>query len=161
MKPTAFEEYGLRCLLHVARHGRRSGRVGGSITIGEISRTEGISAPNAAKLMRALRRGGFVASIRGQSGGYTLARPPEEITVHQVLAALGGKLFEESFCDRHAGIERSCTHTIECSIRSLWQMVQIAVDQVLERITLADLLRGEPVFLKFPLTSSEAKSARN
>ncbi len=139
MKLTSQEEYGLRCLLRVGRAGE-----GGSLTIPELSRLEGISEPNVAKMMRILRRGGFVKSTRGQSGGYTLSRPAGDIVVGQVVAVLGGRLYEPAFCDGHAGIEISCTHMPDCSIRSVWRMVQQAVDQVLGKLTLKDLLVSEP-----------------
>lgn len=138
MKLSSQEEYGLRCLLRVGREG-----TAGSMTIPELSRSEGISEPNAAKMMRTLRNAGFVQSTRGQSGGYALSRPAEQINVGQVLAALGGRLYEPSFCDTHAGIERLCTHMPDCAIRSVWRMLQNAVDQVLGRITLKDLLVSE------------------
>jgi Rrf2 family protein len=139
MKLTSQEEYGLRCLLRVGRAGE-----GESLTIPELSRAEGISEPNVAKMMRVLRRGGFVTSTRGQSGGYALSRPAGEIMVGQVLATLGGRLYEPAFCEGHSGIERSCTHMPDCSIRSVWRLVQRAVDQVLGQITLKDLLKSEP-----------------
>jgi Rrf2 family protein len=139
MKLTSQEEYGLRCLLRVGRAGE-----GGSVTIPELSRAEGISEPNVAKMMRILRRGGFVTSTRGQSGGYTLSRPAGDIAVGQVVAVLGGRLYEPAFCDGHAGVEISCAHLPDCSIRSVWRMVQQAVDQVLGKITLTDLLKSEP-----------------
>jgi Rrf2 family protein len=139
MKLTSQEEYGLRCLLRVGRAGE-----GTSLTIPELSRAEGISEPNVAKMMRILRRGGFVKSTRGQSGGYALSRPAGEIVVGHALAALGGRLYEPAFCEGHAGIELSCTHMPDCSIRSVWRMVQHAVDQVLGKITLKDLLKSEP-----------------
>ncbi|MCS6954640.1 MAG: Rrf2 family transcriptional regulator, partial [Bryobacteraceae bacterium] len=96
-----------------------------------------------AKLLRILRNAGFLKSARGQAGGYTLARPPEEIIIGDVLAELGGRLFEGDFCERHAGQEASCTHSSDCSIRSLWSTVQTAVDRVLSRTTLRDLMRAE------------------
>ena len=139
MKLTSQEEYGLRCLLRVGREAD-----GASLTIPELARAEGISEANVAKMMRILRRGGFVKSTRGQSGGYTLSRPASEIAVGHVLAVLGGRLFEPAFCEGHSGIERLCTHMPDCSIRSVWRMVQQAVDQVLSQITLKDLLRTEP-----------------
>ena len=139
MKLTSQEEYGLRCLLRVGRAGE-----GGSVTIPELSRAEGISEPNVAKMMRILRRGGFVTSTRGQSGGYTLSRAAGDIAVGQVVAVLGGRLYEPAFCDGHAGVELSCTHMPDCSIRSVWRMVQLAIDQVLGKITLKDLLKSEP-----------------
>jgi Rrf2 family protein len=139
MKLTSVEDYGLRCLLRVGRAGE-----GGSLTIAELARAEGISESNVAKMMRILRQGGLVKSTRGQAGGYSLARPAEEIQVGHALAVLGGRLYEPAFCEGHSGIEVSCTHMPDCSIRSVWRMVQQAVDQVLGKITLKDLLRSEP-----------------
>ena len=138
MKLGAQEEYGLRCLLHMGRQGD-----GGSLTISEISRAEGISSHYVAKLLRILRQGGLVKSVRGQAGGYTLSRPPDQINVGQALAVLGERLFESDFCERHAGSVPVCTHSVDCSIRSLWRAIQLVLDQVLSKITLKDLLGNE------------------
>ncbi len=138
MKLSAQEEYGLRCLLHLARCGQ-----GESLTIPEISRAEGLSIPNVAKLMRLLRMGGLVQSARGQSGGYTLARPADQISVATVLELLGGPLFGPTFCERHAGREQACAHVDDCSIRSLWSTVQAVLTEVLGKTTLRDLLCDE------------------
>ncbi len=138
MKLSAQEEYGLRCLLRLGREGD-----GASLTISELSQREGISAPNVAKLMRVLRRGGYVRSTRGKEGGYTLARPAEQINLGEALAVLGGRLYDPAFCQRHSGVERLCTHMPDCSIRSVWRLVQGAVDEVLGRLSLRDLLCTE------------------
>lgn len=138
MKMSAQEEYGLRCLLRLGQAGD-----GASLTLAELSKGEGISLPNVAKMMRVLRRGGFVRSTRGKEGGYTLARRPDEIHVGEALALLGGRLYDSRFCDRHAGTSRLCTHTSDCSIRSVWRTLQDAIDGVLARMTLKDLLRNE------------------
>ncbi|MGE5646095.1 MAG: Rrf2 family transcriptional regulator [Acidobacteriota bacterium] len=135
MKISAQEEYGVRCLLQIGRRGRDV-----SLTIPEISRAEGISSHYVAKLLRVLRRGGLVKSARGQAGGYTLARPLDEITVSEALEVLGGRLYNPEFCDSHGGAEPVCAHSIECTIRSLWRSVQQAVDQVLGKTTLQELL---------------------
>ena len=124
MKLSTQEEYGLRCLLQLARH-----PFGTSLTIPEISQAEGLSSPNVAKLLRILRQGGFVESARGQHGGYAL------------LNALGGRLYDPAFCESYAGNEDNCTHSFAaCSVRSLWDRVQQAVDQVLSQMTLQDLI---------------------
>ncbi len=135
MKISSQEEYGIRCLLQLGRHG-----AGASLTIPEIGRAEGLSNHYVAKLMRILRRGGLVKSVRGQSGGYVLSRPLDEITVAEALAVLGGRLYDPRFCEDHVGSEAVCLHTIDCSIRSLWRRLQHAVDQVLAGATLKDLL---------------------
>src|SRR5712692_8769414 len=132
MKLSSQEEYGLRCLLRIAR------QTEACLTIPEISQAEGISISHAAKLMRLLRRGGFVNSARGQAGGYTLARPAGQIVVGEVLAVLGGRLYDPGFCEEHTGLERLCTHSVDCSIRSLWRTVQLVLDQVLSKTTLQD-----------------------
>lgn len=138
MKFSSQEEYGLRCLLRLGRQPE-----GTSLTIPEISRAEGISTPYVAKLMRILRTGGLVTSVRGQSGGYALARVPEKILVGEVMAVLGGRLFDPAFCDMHTGDESVCTHSVDCSLRSLWRTVQMVIDQVLNQTTLRDLLVNE------------------
>ena len=138
MKMTTQEDYGLRCLLRLGREAP-----GESLTISELSRQEGIASPTVAKMMRILRRAGLVTSTRGKEGGYTLARSPEAINVGEALAALGGRLFDARFCERHAGTVQFCTHTPDCSIRSVWRVLQDVVDSVLGRMTLKDLLRTE------------------
>jgi Rrf2 family protein len=138
MKLTAHEEYGLRCLLQVARQG-----VNGTVTISEISRNEAISMPYAAKLLRILRQGGFVRAARGKVGGYTLTLSPDQISVGDALAVLGGRMYEDDFCKHHAGVERSCAHSTQCSIRSLWRALQGALDSILRTTTIHDLLHSD------------------
>jgi len=138
MKISSHEEYGLRCLLQIAK--QESGK---GLTIPEISEAEDISASYTAKLLAILRRTGFVKSARGKEGGYSLSRTANRIIVAEVLAALGGRVFESEFCKRHPGQGISCVHSTDCSIRSLWQRVQGAVDQVLNATTLQDLVRSE------------------
>lgn len=139
MKFSSTEEYGIRCLIRIAQlH-----KLGKSFTIPEISKAEGISQHNTAKILRQLRLGGFLESERGQSGGYYLAKEPEDIKINDVLNSLGGRLFDSSFCDAHAGTPDICTHTINCSVRSLWKLIQNAVDTVVKDMTLKDLIGNE------------------
>jgi Rrf2 family protein len=138
MKLSANEEYGLRCLVRIGYAGE-----GGNLTIPEMSQAEGVSPAYAAKILRVLRKGGFVKAARGKEGGYTLARPAEAIVIGDVMDALGGRIFESSFCDSHSGQAAICTRSVDCSVRSLWRAVQVAVDQVLSTATLRDLLQNE------------------
>lgn len=141
MKITAQEEYGVRCLLRLARVAD-----GQSLTIAEIAASEGLSQPYAAKLLAVLRSAGFLDSVRGRVGGYRLAALPRDIRLGAVLHALGEPLFDErSFCQQHAGTETNgnCVHNDECSLRVLWRTLEYWVRQVLESITLADLLQNE------------------
>ncbi len=138
MQLSSQEEYGLRCLLRLAQAGP-----GAILSLSEIARAEGISMPYAAKLMRILRAGGLVSSERGQAGGYFLARPPARISAKQALQVLGGDFYGGEFCGRFSGREDHCTHSTDCSIRSLWRAIQWVLDGLLSRTTLRDLLCGE------------------
>jgi Rrf2 family iron-sulfur cluster assembly transcriptional regulator len=139
MKLSAHEEYGLRCLLRIGLAGQDE-----SLTIPEISQAEALSPAYAAKLLRILRRGGFITSARGKVGGYTLSRPAGQIVIGDVIGVLGGRLFEsQDFCHEHSGQIQVCTRSVDCSVRSLWHAVQSAVDEVLSKTTLQDLLRSE------------------
>jgi Rrf2 family protein len=135
MKFSTQEEYGLRCLLAIARAPK--GRV---VTISVIARDENLSEPHVAKLLMSLRKNGFIVSLRGHAGGYVLSRDPSDIVLGDVLEALGGRLYGNGFCRRHSGLSPICVHKSDCSLRSLWFDVQTAVDSVLYRRTLAELL---------------------
>lgn len=138
MKISAQDEYGLRILLQIARSEPEEG-----LSIAQLSELEGLSTAYVAKLTRILRMAGFISSTRGQKGGYILARPMQEIVIKDVLDALGGALFQKDFCQDYTGGLKLCTNSVDCSVRSLWQMVQMAVDRVLEKVTLEDLIGKE------------------
>lgn len=138
MKFSSQEEYGLRLLLRIGKDNSGNG-----MTIPELSQLEGLSESNTAKILRILRLSGFIESSRGQNGGYKLTRNAGEILVGDVLTSLGGKLYESSFCELHAGVENICTNSIDCSLRSLWKTVQTMLDGLLSKITLQDLLGSE------------------
>ena len=138
MKITAQEEYGLRILLRIAKCKERNG-----MSIPQLSEAEGLSAAYVAKLTRKLRLVGYINSTPGNKGGYVLARPASQINMNQVLKMLGGPLFDKSFCGDYSGALKFCTNSVDCSVRSLWQMIQLSVDQILDKVTLADLINSE------------------
>ena len=135
MKFSAQEEYGLRCLITIAVQ-----KAGSPLTIPEIALAEGLSQPYVGKLLSHLRKSGFIKSTRGQFGGYTLDRQPSEILVSDILESLGGRLYDESFCHRHTGLQVVCSHSMKCMLMPLWTRLQTAVDQALIGITLEDLI---------------------
>lgn len=138
MKITAQEEYGLRILLRVASCQDAEG-----MSIPQLSEAEGISSHYVAKLTRILRLEGFINSTPGYKGGYILAKPAKEVIINNVLKALGGALFDKSFCGQHTGTLGLCVNSVDCSSRSLWKMIQFTVDQLLDKITLADLVKSD------------------
>jgi Rrf2 family protein len=143
MKITAQEEYGIRILIRIARCGDENG-----LSIPQISEAEGLTPHYIAKLTRQLRLGGFLKSTPGQKGGYVLSRPTSEININEVLKTLGGALFDEKFCASHIGALNLCTNSVDCSARSLWKIIQFTVDQVLNKMTLADLCGKEDAVIK-------------
>ncbi|MCF6269180.1 MAG: Rrf2 family transcriptional regulator [Melioribacteraceae bacterium] len=136
MKFSTQEEYGLRCLIRIAQFYEMEK----TLTIPEISRAEGITEHTTAKILRALRLGGFIESVRGHLGGYTLARSPNEILIGNVLKELGGKLYDETFCSSRSKGDILCTVTSDCSVRSLWVLIQNSVDTVLDGMLLSDMM---------------------
>ena len=138
MRLTAQEEYGLRCLLQVARE------QGGALTTPQLAEREGLTPAYVHKLMRLLRRGGLVKSVRGRKGGYQLARPAEQITLAAALVSLGGSLYSTDFCAQHKGVARVCVRQRDCSIRAVWIAIDQAVQRALGKTRLSDLLRTEP-----------------
>lgn len=141
MKITAQEEYGLRCLLCLAR-----AEEGHSLTIPDVAAAEGLSIPYVAKLLAVLRQANLIESVRGRSGGYRLASTTSEIKLGKVLLALGEPLFDdENYCQRHAGAETEgpCVHRGDCSLRGLWMTLENWMRRTLDHITLADLMQSE------------------
>ena len=138
MKITAQEEYGLRILIRIGNCRDAEG-----MSIPQISEAEGLSRDYVAKLTRLLRMEGFINSTAGYKGGYILASPANEININKVLKALGGALFNATFCGDHPGALKLCINSTDCSTRSLWQMVQSRVDQLLDQVSLSDLMHPE------------------
>ena len=143
MKITAQEEYGLRILIRIAKCADENG-----LSIPQLSEAEGLTPHYVAKLTRQLRLGGFLKSTPGQKGGYILSKPSSEININKVLKTLGGALFNKEFCATHIGALNLCTNSIDCSARSLWKIIQFTLDQVLDKMTLADLCGREDSVIK-------------
>ena len=137
MKVSAQEEYGLRCLLQLARLSP-----GESLTLGQIAEGEGISQANAGKLMWLLNKAGLVASTRGTKGGYALARPAEEIHLSDIIKVLDEDMLEGP-CKSYTGLQEICVHTGDCGIRPVLISLHEIVQSALERITLAQLTDTE------------------
>ena len=138
MKITAQVEYGLRIMVRITRCTDEKG-----LSIRQLSEAEGLSTNYVAKLTRLLRIQGLINSTRGHMGGYILAKPAASITINEALKALGGSFFDKKFCDSHAGILTLCTNSVDCSIRSLWSMMQATLDKLLDKVTLADMVKNE------------------
>ncbi|MFN5133890.1 MAG: RrF2 family transcriptional regulator [Chitinophagaceae bacterium] len=138
MKITAAEEYGIRMLIRIASADANAG-----LSIPQLSEAEGLSEPHIAKICRTLRMEGFINSTPGNKGGYVLAKESNQIIINDIIKALGGSLFDKEFCESHTGMGKLCTNSVDCSTRSLWRMVQFTIDNLLNKLTLKDLMVKE------------------
>ncbi len=151
MKFSSTEEYGLRCMLQMARKGEK-----GTTTIVELAQKENLTPAYVAKIMSVLRKGGLVQSIRGQSGGYQLVRAPQDINVNEVLESLGGKFFSrEEYCSTPSGDHSVCIHSMDCAIRSLWIGLSNSMTGYLMKCKLSDLVMTESEMEKLLSRSSD------
>ena len=140
MKITSQEEYGLRCLLQLARTPQ-----GQIVSVKEIGSKEGLSGAYVEKLLRLLSKTGLVHSVRGLKGGYVLNRPASAITLGEVVRALGTVQTTDHICRHFTGNQQVCVHFSDCGIRSVWSGLTTYIQTFLDRTTLDSLLEPEYV----------------
>jgi len=138
MKISAQEEYGLRCLLQLARS-----PVGQIVTVKEIAQKEALSPAYVEKLLRLLARAGLVHSLRGLKGGYVLNRSAEQISLGEVVRALGQVPSTGHICQQFTGTQDTCVHISNCGIRSVWSGLTSYIQNFLDQTRLASLLGDE------------------
>jgi Rrf2 family protein len=138
MRITTWAEYGVICALHLAKRTDQ-----GPVTGREIAAQERLPADYVEQILLRLRRAGVISSTRGARGGYTLSRPPEEISIRAVIHASELETFD-LHCLSHPVEEDRCAASHSCSIRPIWVLLQTKIDDVLESVCLADLLQDEP-----------------
>ena len=143
MKITSIEEYGLRCMVLLARNWGN-----GSMTLPEFAASENVSVPYAGKLMMILKKSGLVKAVRGRKGGYALARDPEKIRLNEIFEVLGKPVFSAEHCERFTGEKEICTHTEDCTVKGIWQVFEGFIGSFLESVTLAQLASGDSEFLE-------------
>ena len=114
-------------------------RYPGVVTVREIAELHGIPFKYLEQILFSLKRGGILKSRRGVRGGYTLARPPEEISIGEVLEAVDAR-FSQTSCLRTERRRRyACPEGASCGLKQMWREVQKAVETILYRTTLEDL----------------------
>ncbi len=139
MRLTSVEEYGLRCLVALARQGP-----GKRLSITEIAEREGLSIPYTSKLLSIMRQVGLVTAVRGRAGGFSIARPLKEISLYEVLTALGGPLIDPLHCQKHSGQREECVHINSCSVLDVLGGLAGYIQDFLNETSLHDLVFGLP-----------------
>ncbi len=108
----------------------------GPLQIKVIAERQDISVKYLEQLMTMLKSTGFIRSMRGSKGGYTLAREPARIKLSEIFIALEGQPVTVECVED----EKQCARAIDCVTRQLWLKVQKAVMGVLDSLTLQDLV---------------------
>ena len=122
-------EYSVRCLVWMARQPDRW------VSVRELAERLDLPQKYLGRLFTALCRAGIVESQRGRSGGYRLQVPPERISVHQVIEAVG----DDDWRTRCVlGFER-CDEDRPCAMHAHWGGIRDQLDQMVQHVTLATL----------------------
>src|SRR6476661_8232394 len=134
MKLSLRGEYALRALLVLGLNYERE-----IMSIQRVSSAQNIPKRFLEQILNDLKSAGLVESRRGVTGGYRLARRPEEITLAAVVRHIEGALAPVSCVSERFYEKCSCPDESRCAIRSVMKEVRDAVVQVAERVTIAEL----------------------
>lgn len=145
LRMSRLTDYGIVLLTHLAAEGRD--RVHNAR---ELAASAGLPLPVVSKILKVLTREGFLVSQRGVKGGYSLARPPEELAVVAVIDALEGPV---ALTECAIG---ACEREASCVVRAPWQRINRVVRRSLEGVRLADLI--EPPGIPFATPAAPASA---
>lgn len=130
MKLSTKGRYGVKAMVDLAiNYGEEP------VSIKSISERQKISEYYLEQLFSPLRKADIIKSVRGAQGGYVLSRPPEEITVAEVINVLEGPIEISQCLD-----EDSCSNIDNCATRLLWARIKESIDSVLKSTTLKDIV---------------------
>jgi len=127
MKLSTRGRYGARLMLDLALHYGE-----GPVLLKDIANRQGISEKYLWQLINPLKTMGLIGSTRGAHGGYVLARPPEEITLKEIVRVLEGSLCLVD-CVENPGV---CDRSQTCTSRDIWTEASNQISQILESMTL-------------------------
>ncbi len=132
MKISTRGRYALRLMLDVALHDQDA-----PVRIKDIARRQEISEKYLEQIVSVLNKAGLVRSIRGPQGGYRLMRKPEDYTVGTILRFIEGSLAPVACMEADVN---DCPRQGGCATLRLWKMLDDAIENVVEHVTLADLV---------------------
>ena len=132
MKISAKSRYALHLMLALAMQNE-----GENLSVKTVAEEQGISEKYLEQIIPLLTRSGLIISVRGAKGGYHLAKSPEEYTVGLILRTVEGSIAPVSCLDDE---ENHCVHCGTCVTRALWEQVDQAISNVVDHVTLADLV---------------------
>lgn len=127
-------DYGIILLLRLARD------PGTVRSANDLAEATALPAPMAGKILKSLAREGLLSSKRGAQGGYRLARPPEAISVADIVSALDGPIAVTDCLDEACGCERRP----DCPTHGHWRWINGAIQSALDSVSLAAMLEPAP-----------------
>ena len=151
LRMTRLTDYGIVLLTHFARHPQRLTR-----NAPELAAAAHLPQPTVSKILKILAREGLLVPHRGAKGGFSLARPPEDITVADVITALEGPIALTE-CSTH-GTDRCGIESL-CPVTTNWRRINRAVLDALRGINLAEMASPLPTFL--PLFAARRPAAES
>ena len=110
------------------------------VRLKDVAARQGISLKYLEQIISVLQKCGYVKSMRGPGGGYMLAQKPEQYTVGMILRQIEGSLAPVACLD---GEENDCVRQESCVTLRLWKMLYEAINDVVDQVTLADLVGWE------------------
>ncbi|HRQ66098.1 MAG TPA: SUF system Fe-S cluster assembly regulator [Xanthomonadaceae bacterium] len=117
------------------------------LSAADVAEQVRLELPTVSKLLKQLAGAGLLDSFRGARGGYRLARPPEAISVAEIVEAMEGPIAMTE-CGVHSGL---CDHEGHCNVRGNWQLISRAVETALRGVSVAEL-REPPPERRIPLS---------
>lgn len=138
MKLSTKGRYGVAAMYDLAIHYGQ-----GPISLKSVAQRQGISEHYLEQLMGTLRKAGYVKSVRGAQGGYTLTREPASITVGDIIRIMEGPIAPVDCLLADAEDNKYCLRAGTCVTRGVWAKVRDSIASVLDGITLADLAKEE------------------
>lgn len=139
MRFTTKTEYGLVCLIYMAKHSELKFD---PITIRELVNAENFSQTYTEKIMQSLRTAGIVKAQHGNHGGYVLSREPEKVTLKEIVEALEGSTFD-IFCKPEIREDIICTHFPLCGVKPVWEKTKSVLDELYESINLTMIANNQ------------------
>ena len=133
MKLSTKGRYGVKAMFDLAQN-----YGSGPIPLNTIARRNNISEHYLEQLIAVLRKAGLVKSVRGAQGGYILSKSPETITVGDIIRVLEGPIAPVDCVNEDE--PEHCENADFCITRNIWAKVRDSVAQVLDSITLKDML---------------------
>lgn len=132
MKLSTRGRYGLRALIDLASHEDE-----GAVSTQSIAQRQNISESYLEQLIRMLKKGGLVLSVRGAGGGYRLAKRASEISVGDILRCLEGSL-DAVECPAIEGSD--CDSANACVSKFVWKRINDAIAQAVDSVWLSELV---------------------